>query len=154
MCRECSNRGCEDRCPDCRPRYGRAELEERRLNRVSRSAFVRCDACGFEGPRFDEEVPTPPLMLLGILLMGACTFGVGGLVMVLMAAGQRRPVCAACGRSDELEPSKAVKLPLPANWTELQAKRRHVRSTNLANVVLTLLSMVVVLLLMLKLLRD
>lgn len=125
MCHECSNRGCDERCPDCRPRYGKAELDERRLNRVQRSPMVRCGACGFEGPRFDSVEPTSWKMFLAVLLLGACTLGFGALIVVLSVIGQRKPVCTGCGRGDALEPSKAIDLPRPANWDVLVAARRR-----------------------------
>ncbi len=141
MCSECSNRGCDERCPDCRPAFGPAELAERRLNRVLRSPCVRCAACGFEGPRFDFVAPVKAKTIVGVVVVGVFTFGAGGLFFALATLAPRRAVCTACGRSDELEPSAAVDLARPENWNTLAAARRRTSALNVAKMLLALLTL-------------
>ncbi len=118
MCRACSARWCEPRCPACRPRYGAAELDERRMHRVKREPFLRCDVCGLEGPRFDGALPGR----------------VGDLVKAIFNLGPTTalaaPMCPGCERTDGLEPSLATDLPRPAGWDELRAEQSGARWRN------------------------
>ena len=154
MCHECSNRGCDDRCTDCRPRYGKSELDERRLNRVQRSPMVRCEACGFEGPRFDSVAPATAKLMLAVVLLGACSLGIGGLIVAISAVAGGPAICTACGRADELEPSRATNLAFPANWNALVAVRRQMIRNNLLKLALTVLGMGGLVFLILTIMRD
>jgi hypothetical protein len=130
MCRECSARWCEDRCPKCRPRYGPAELTERRLNRVKRREWLRCDVCDLEGPRLDLVKPVGWRGVLLIPLAGIATVGVASLVLALLSLNETMPVCPGCDRSDELEPSLHTDLPKPPGWDEISAVQARVRRRN------------------------
>lgn len=102
MCRECSARWVEARCPSCRPKYGPAELTERRLTRIRKLDVLRCDVCGLESPTLLRTPPLswgravlfPPVLLASFVVPFA-----RALVDVEPA-----PMCPGCERSDELEP--------------------------------------------------
>lgn len=139
MCRECSARYVEERCPKCRPRYGRAELDERRLNRVAKHPWLRCDVCGLEGPRFERVEPISLAVVLLVPLLALASVGTLGLLYLAMAlSANRKPMCPGCERSDGLEPSLKVDLPRPPGWEELSRAQSQTTRRNVAVVVLTL----------------
>lgn len=122
MCRVCSARWVEERCPKCRPKYGPAELTERRMNRVKRYEYLRCDVCGLESPRLDRVlVPT-----VGRVLMSVFTLGVFGLV-ALLSPVDTEPMCPGCERSDELEPALNP-VPRPKGYDQAFAEQQKRRT--------------------------
>lgn len=138
MCRDCSSHYAEERCPRCRPRYGKAELAERRLNRAAKAAFVRCDVCGLEGPRFDRVEPISFGAVVLVALLALASFGVLGVLYLLTLTGNRKPMCPGCERSDGLEPSLRDALPRPPGWDELTRAQSKMKVRNAAVVVVTL----------------
>lgn len=138
MCRECSARYAEDRCPKCRPKYAGPELIERRLNRVRKVAWLRCDVCDLEGPRFDRVEPIALRTLFFAPLLAFATFGLLGVLYVLMALDSTQPICPGCERSDGLEPSLKEDLPRPPGWDELRRQGRSTKLRNAATLLLTL----------------
>ena len=125
MCLDCSNRGTELRCAKCRPRYGPAELEERRLHAVTRAAFVRCAVCDLESPRFDRAVPLSRSALVPVLL-GSTAAGLLGIFFLVSAVRRTQPACVGCERADGLEPLLDRVAPMPAGWNEMRAANRRV----------------------------
>ena len=122
MCRACSARWVEERCPKCRPKYGPAELTERRMNRVKKYEFLRCDVCGLESPRLDRVVmPTGARVVMSIF-----TLGVFGLVALLNPV-DTEPMCPGCERSDELEPALHP-APKPKGYDGALAEQRKRRT--------------------------
>ncbi|MBL8910494.1 MAG: hypothetical protein JNM17_07295 [Archangium sp.] len=122
MCRECSARWVEDRCAKCRPNYGPSEFTERRMNKVKRCEFLRCDVCGLESPRLDRVLmPTWKTVLLSIFTLG--TLG----VLALLSPVDTEPMCPGCERSDELEPALNP-APKPRGFDEQLAEQRKRRT--------------------------
>lgn len=122
MCRECSARWVEERCPKCRPKFGPAELNERRMNRVKKYEFLRCDVCGLESPRLDRVVmPTAGKIFIGIFSLGV--FG----LLALLSPVETEPMCPGCERTDELEPALRP-VSKPKGFDEAVAEQRKRRS--------------------------
>lgn len=130
MCRECSARWVEERCPTCRPPYGPSELRERRLGHIRRVQWLRCDVCGLEGPRLDRPVALSVLTFVMTYLGSMLSVGVIGFAVGLAAIAESEPICAGCERVDELEPSLKTDLPRPRGWDEFTAQFRRQRLRN------------------------
>ena len=127
MCRACSHRWSERRCPDCRPRYALPELEERRLAEVKRVPFVRCGACSYEGPALLRGEPASLTSVAGLTLLSGMTCGLAIPLSLVVTQLGGTPHCVKCGRADELEPSLLDGLPAPPELAAMQWRDRRAR---------------------------
>lgn len=122
MCEACTEHGLEQRCVRCRPRRTAEERRERRANAARRSPQVRCDGCGYQGPRFDLLVPMT--WREGVLIgLSPLMMGVGalfGLAMALSPTTEAR--CPAC-ESTLLWPHQGGPLQHPA-WDAAHTAQR------------------------------
>jgi hypothetical protein len=126
MCEPCTLHGTEDRCSTCRPRRTREEREERRLNAVRRSPWVRCEACGYLGPRFDKAGPPEGAEWFTVILAPVFLCVIGFAIALQQAlAGFPKTRCPACDGSAELWPAPEASGPVPAAFVEATERQRR-----------------------------
>ena len=132
MCETCSRDGTEERCPGCRPKRGKAEIVERRANAVRRSQNVRCRACEYSGPRFDQAGPLEVASMIALPFAFCCGV-LPGLVLMSRASGVITNPCPACGALDEVVPAPPELTPTLEHldaWTKAQMPSNRLRRRN------------------------
>lgn len=141
MCAGCTLHGTEDRCLTCRPKRTREEKDERRANALRRSQWMRCEACGYEGPRFDKVGPPEAGDLLPLVVL-PLMFCVVGLVLSVVSAvrGFSKITCPQCDTRHALWPAPKTSDALPDVWVQAEQAQRgewlHRRRTGLVLTVL------------------
>jgi hypothetical protein len=126
MCAPCTVHGTEDRCLACRPRRTRQEREERRLNAVRRSPWMRCEACGYLGPRFDQAGAPERAEWLTLLLAPLFLCIIGYAIALQQAwAGFPKTSCPACDGADALWPAPEGDGPVPDAFVRATARQRR-----------------------------
>lgn len=125
MCEGCTLHGTEDRCLTCRPKRTREEKDERRANALRRSEWMRCEACGYLGPRFDKIGPPEAGDLLPLVVL-PLMFCVVGLVVSVVSAvrGFSKITCPQCDTRQALWPAAKTTDALPDVWVQAEQAQR------------------------------
>lgn len=125
MCEGCTLHGTEDRCLGCRPKRTREEKDERRANALRRSEWMHCEACGYQGPRFEKVGPPEAGDLLPLVVL-PLMFCVVGLVIGVVSAvrGFAKITCPQCDTRHALWPAAKTSEGLPDAWVRAEQQQR------------------------------